>query len=387
MFLRFCRPCVLICHDIIGYVAALTGVLVLVCPFAVAGLGLQYWVRSYTSVSVCDYLTADWSRNVTCVFLDRGSLRTIQVPRGKSSTAVTMHVFTLRCPFSHEPVTAVPWWELIGDATFSSRTVNFSSSSNVTHVLHRIRPNAEFDKSSLSLPVWRQQISDILFAEEGDIEQAAKNPHIDCAGVARTTAGMEIAMIFFSVTFVALAPCCFGMLYCVDRRPWRIVRDRQVAPRGRPDDTEVGRDWPSDTSETRFACHACKSPNDDHHVACIACSTPQPDVLRQQTFTFNDDAERQLCSVCVELFQGAEKCVLLPCAHIYHVDCILAWLRQHDTCPVCKLRLVDMCKSDVALHVETKREKRPKNRKRRGRRRSHTAASETRATRRSQPPA
>uniref|UniRef100_A0A8C4MZC0 RING-type E3 ubiquitin transferase n=1 Tax=Eptatretus burgeri TaxID=7764 RepID=A0A8C4MZC0_EPTBU len=45
------------------------------------------------------------------------------------------------------------------------------------------------------------------------------------------------------------------------------------------------------------------------------------------------------CSVCREDFVEGEKVRQLPCKHCYHENCIIPWLKMHDTCPVCRKSL------------------------------------------------
>jgi E3 ubiquitin-protein ligase RNF115/126 len=45
------------------------------------------------------------------------------------------------------------------------------------------------------------------------------------------------------------------------------------------------------------------------------------------------------CAICINDIQRGEETILLPCGHMYHCKCIVEWLNQNNTCPVCRFEL------------------------------------------------
>ncbi len=51
------------------------------------------------------------------------------------------------------------------------------------------------------------------------------------------------------------------------------------------------------------------------------------------------EMEPPSCTVCCDTINLGAKGMFMPCGHIYHPDCLNPWLKEHNTCPVCRFEL------------------------------------------------
>lgn len=54
----------------------------------------------------------------------------------------------------------------------------------------------------------------------------------------------------------------------------------------------------------------------------------------------DEDNSTNVCTVCMEGFKsssgGEGEGKIIPCGHVYHVDCIAQWLSLYTSCPLCR---------------------------------------------------
>ncbi|KAK0742235.1 hypothetical protein B0T21DRAFT_283611 [Apiosordaria backusii] len=42
------------------------------------------------------------------------------------------------------------------------------------------------------------------------------------------------------------------------------------------------------------------------------------------------------CTICIDEFKLGDEVTVLPCSHWYHGECVVLWLKEHNTCPICR---------------------------------------------------
>lgn len=78
--------------------------------------------------------------------------------------------------------------------------------------------------------------------------------------------------------------------------------------------------------------------------ALPVCPYPQsPDIINavgSEPLSLSTTLDKQeFCCVCMESFVENENVLHMPCAHMFHKECIYEWFQNQHKCPVCRFAL------------------------------------------------
>lgn len=69
--------------------------------------------------------------------------------------------------------------------------------------------------------------------------------------------------------------------------------------------------------------------------------------IKRSTSSLIKRVGKDVCSICLDDVAVNEKVCLLNCTHMFHENCIVKWLGQNNTCPLCRCQLYEKDSEDV----------------------------------------
>ncbi|MCL7029367.1 hypothetical protein MKW94_025523 [Papaver nudicaule] len=54
------------------------------------------------------------------------------------------------------------------------------------------------------------------------------------------------------------------------------------------------------------------------------------------------------CMICIEEFCQKEEVIILGCRHVFHSGCLLRWMEENRTCPLCRRSVVDSNRTEAS---------------------------------------
>ncbi|KLU81449.1 hypothetical protein MAPG_00538 [Magnaporthiopsis poae ATCC 64411] len=52
--------------------------------------------------------------------------------------------------------------------------------------------------------------------------------------------------------------------------------------------------------------------------------------------TMVGSGEKVECTICIDELHQGDEVTVLPCKHWFHGECVVLWLKEHNTCPICR---------------------------------------------------
>ncbi len=88
---------------------------------------------------------------------------------------------------------------------------------------------------------------------------------------------------------------------------------------------------------------------DEEGIDNLGMDTTWRKLSEWTTFKAGDWHCDKMCMICLELYKIGEELRLLPCAHLYHKDCVDNWLKLSGKCPDCKINVWDLWMQESCL--------------------------------------
>ncbi|XP_065352282.1 E3 ubiquitin-protein ligase RNF181-like [Cloeon dipterum] len=68
-------------------------------------------------------------------------------------------------------------------------------------------------------------------------------------------------------------------------------------------------------------------------------SAPAASKAAVQALPLVQPLENENCAVCLKNYDEESQCRMMPCKHKFHQECIFTWLKQTNSCPICRKEL------------------------------------------------
>ncbi|KAJ0169812.1 hypothetical protein K1T71_014418 [Dendrolimus kikuchii] len=93
----------------------------------------------------------------------------------------------------------------------------------------------------------------------------------------------------------------------------------------------------SNRSENETPSNEGSTSNEGWHSEPVHALTEndQASILRQRAFRERSWTLEE-CSICFDVMLKDQELMALPCTHNFHSKCIMPWLQNKSTCPVCR---------------------------------------------------
>ncbi|KAK1413419.1 hypothetical protein QVD17_35192 [Tagetes erecta] len=160
-------------------------------------------------------------------------------------------------------------------------------------------------------------------------QQQQQQHHSSSSSSSTSTSSSIIIVIIVIASAIIISASIYLLLRFLSRRCSRSGRSVRSFPSANDDDVVSNRR----SENVNEAQH-------HHHVICFDNNKAESESLSLPLFTFSSltgNIAGGDCAVCLSKFEAVDQLRLLPlCCHAFHVECIDAWLKSNQTCPLCR---------------------------------------------------
>ena len=123
--------------------------------------------------------------------------------------------------------------------------------------------------------------------------------------------------------------------------------DEQSSPVGQSELDEESA--PKDTC-SEYAAMSLTDDGEEEHSPPVDQSKPDGTCSPAPQNIRSDDEDTFECTICLAEVEDGERVGVLPCTHVFHVDCLRQWIARKNACPLCQVTEIATARPAVDAH-------------------------------------
>lgn len=68
----------------------------------------------------------------------------------------------------------------------------------------------------------------------------------------------------------------------------------------------------------------------------LRCKAREERGFKRTQYKIKKQEFQSICAICLEEFRNNEFIAICRCKHLFHMNCLLEWLKHRNICPMCK---------------------------------------------------
>ncbi|MCL7034149.1 hypothetical protein MKW94_017968 [Papaver nudicaule] len=78
----------------------------------------------------------------------------------------------------------------------------------------------------------------------------------------------------------------------------------------------------------------------EYEIKKVGASRSAIEGLKREAYTYESGgADAHTCVICMDKFESRIKVAYMPCSHFFHEYCLVPWLQENNSCPLCRFEI------------------------------------------------